>query len=67
MESKELELLARAKRLAKVRDPGEYVLKRDCRVRVEPGLKKVVIDSSVVKGETEPLLVFEKSSQDKQA
>ena len=37
------------------------------RVPSEPGLKKVVIDSSVVKGETEPLLVFEKSSQDKQA
>ena len=37
------------------------------RVPSEPGLKKVVIDSSVVKGETEPILVFEKSSQDKQA
>jgi ATP-dependent Clp protease ATP-binding subunit ClpX len=33
----------------------------------ETGLQKVVLDGSAVKGETEPLLVLEKSSQGKQA
>jgi len=37
------------------------------RVPSETSLKKVVMDGAVVKGESEPLLVFEKSSQDKQA
>ena len=37
------------------------------RIPSETGLKKVVLDASVVKGESEPLLVFEKSSEGKQA
>ena len=35
------------------------------KVPSEEGLKKVVLDSSVVKGETEPLMVYEKTSKTK--